>query len=289
MGFCSDANVDDDTDDSNNSRHPVWIVPMWSWYDGSLALPGCEDLSAGLATWPWVDFKRCEWGEAYQGTRLHETPDEDDVDARFTVPGCERVPSKELTTLFLSWNNRSFEIAKQSPVNNVITFSHFLPSHQTLPDWKVPTSDVFRREEWLDHPVPDVSAKFAYVAGSELIDKQIRSLWSENARSPSLISDAKKSHIHVFGHSHRPKDFILDGIRYIHNPVGKPVEREMNMINDNFDFKLIWDCQKGEIRSENDIVRYWEQYGGGVELLAENMAKRRHRKKFQINTRAKEV
>ena len=271
----SGGNGDDDGDDSNN-RHAVWVVPMWSWYDGSLVLPGCEDLSCGLISWPWVDFKRCDWGEKYQGMRLQgDTDKKSEVDARFTVPGCERVPSQEPTKLLLSWNDPSFEAVRQSSVENLITFSHFLPSQQTLPDWKEPISEVFRREDWLDHPVPDVSAKFAYVAGSDLIDEQIRSIWNEPDLSGSPRNDMHRNHIHVFGHSHRPKDFVLDGIRYIHNPVGKPVEREMNMINNNFDFELIWDHREGQVRSEDVVIRYWEQYGGGVELLVQNMAKRR--------------
>ena len=155
-----------------------------------------------------------------------------------------------------------------------------LPSQQTLPDWKVPSSNTFRREEWLDHPVPDVSAKFAYVAGSELIDEQIRSILPGTC---AQRTGNNKKQIHIFGHSHRPKDFVLNGIRYIHNPVGKPVEREMNMINDKLDFQLIWDCTEssggGEVMAENTITRYWEQYGGGVELLAKNMAKRRRRRR----------
>ena len=282
---CSNGDGDDGTDDPNK-HHAVWIVPMWSWYDGSLALSGCEDLSSGLVRWPWVDFKRCEWGEKYQRMRLQEDTDEKSgVDARFTVPGCERVPSPELTKMFLSRNDRAFEAVRTSLVESVITFSHFLPSQQTLPDWKEPTSEIFRREDWLDHPVPDVSAKFAYVAGSYLIDEQLRSLSNE----ASSRNDIDGNHIHVFGHSHRPKDFVRDGIRYIHNPVGKPVEREMNMINDKFDFQLIWDCCEGQVRSEDVVIRYWEQYGGGVELLAQNMAKRRRRRRNQINTHEKKV
>jgi len=268
----SHANTDDD--ERTSHRHPVWIVPMWSWYDGSLALPNCEDLSTGLESWPWVDFRRCEWGDEYDGKRKQVA-----VDPRFTVPGCERVPSQKLTKLFLSWNEDSLQEVKESLVENVITFSHFLPSQQTLPDWKIPSSNAFRREEWLDHPVPDVSAKFAYVAGSELIDEQIRSILPGTCVQRT---GNNKSQIHVFGHSHRPKDFVLNDIRYIHNPVGKPVEREMNMIG-KFDFQLIWDCctesGEGEVKAENTLTRYWEQYGGGVELLAENMAKRRRRRR----------
>ena len=287
---CSDGDEGDTCNaDDPNIQHAVWIVPMWSWYDGSLALPGCEDLSSGLASWPWADFKRCEWGEQYQGMRLQEASDGDEVDARFTVPGCERVPSPELTKLFLSWNEPALEAVRQSSVENVITFSHFLPSQRCLPDWKVPSSEQFCREEWLDHPVPDVSAKFAYVAGSDLIDEQLRSFSNEAIRSASSSIDINRNHIHVFGHSHRPKDFVLDGIRYIHNPVGKPVEREMNMINDELDFQLIWDCREGQICSEVDIIRYWEQFGGGVQLLAQNMAKRRRRRRNQINTPEKKV
>jgi len=285
---CSDGNNDDPY-----YRHPVWIVPMWSWYDGTLALPDCEDLSVGLAYWPWVDFKRCEWGNEYEGARMHVAVDGGNVDARFNVPGCERVPSQELTKLFLSWNEDSLNAVKENSVANVISFSHFLPSPQTLPDWKVPSSNTFRREEWLDHPVPDVSAKFAYVAGSELIDEQIRSILPERYDCIDSTGNSR-SQIHVFGHSHRPKDFARNGIRYVHNPVGKPAEREMNMISGEFDFQLIWDCTGsrscrdddtdkggwGEVKAEDIIIRYWEQFGGGVDLLAENMAKRRRRKRL---------
>ena len=63
----------------------------------------------------------------------------------------------------------------------------------------------------------------------------------------------------------------------------------MNMINGEFDFQLIWDCREGQISSEVDIIRYWEEFGGGVELLAQNMAKRRRRRRNQINTPEKKV
>jgi hypothetical protein len=139
----------------------------------------------------------------------------------------------------------------------------------------------------LNHPVPDVSAKFAKVAGSVLIDEQIRSILNSDV----LVNSVQ--HLHIFGHSHRPKDFVYNGIRYIHNPLGKEKERNMNMISNDVDFKLVWDCTKsvsvphddienisclggsgeGEVPGER-VIRYWEERGGGIKELEKNLKPR---------------
>ena len=253
-----------------NAPSPAWILPMWSWYDGTLALEGCEDLSQGLDRWPWVDFTRCQWGNAFKNENVGADP-------RYQIPGFGRIPSPDLTDHFLKdWSGPQMNVIRSNGDDftsgnkpGLISYSHFVPNQQCLPDWKDPNSNTFNRYDWLDHPVPEVSAKFTYVAGSDRIDEEIRSF----QKNPAI-----RSQIHVFGHSHRPKDFDMDGVRYVHHPLGKPVERTMHMIEDGatLDFKLIWDTrsEEGEVKGER-IIRYWEDYGGGVELLAENMAKRR--------------
>ena len=267
----------------SNHRRPAWIVPIWSWYDGTLALPGCEDLCDGFGQWPWVDFARCKWGEEFLGSVDDQSSR---GDSRFTIPGFERIPSQRLVKKMLSRNDGSVATVKEHlercsaesrDFPGLISMTHFSPCRATLPDWKDPSSDTFLRKEWLDHSAPEVSAKFAYVSGSQLIDDQIRSM-----------SDDAHRHLHVFGHSHRPKDFIRAGIRYVHNPVGKPVEREMNMISKDFDFKLVWDATTydGEI-SAPTLVRYWEEQGGGLEMLSRNLSKRERRRQQQMKRRTK--
>jgi predicted phosphodiesterase len=75
----------------------------------------------------------------------------------------------------------------------VISFSHFLPRRDLLP--------AVERLKFKGLPK---------VAGCAALDAQIRSL---------------KSCVHVFGHSHIPCDRVIDGVRYLQNPLRYPRER----------------------------------------------------------------
>lgn len=286
----------------NNHKNPVFILPIESWYDATLSLEGCEDLCSTFNDWPWVDFLRCKWPTEVEITNLclpHEKMHS--TFRNYHVTNSGRIPKglakwfaiqnlKAISQLqafyetLLSSENMSPTFVNQTfsdRLPDIISFSHFLPNQQTLPDWKDLDSKSFRRHEWLDHPVPEVSAKFAKVAGSLLIDDQIRSI------IPQKLQNSKVKHLHIFGHSHRPKDFVFNGIRYIHNPLGKPKERQMKMVSDDVDFQLIWNCTMSERDESVDaysddvsftggigeipgvkVLRFWEEQGGGKELFA---------------------
>ena len=67
---------------------------------------------------------------------------------------------------------------------------------------------------------------FSRVAGSTLIEKQIRSL---------------NSNIHVYGHQHINRDKIIDGVRYVSHCLGYPKERQRGMTRGlDEGLKVIW-------------------------------------------------
>ncbi|CAB9499485.1 expressed unknown protein [Seminavis robusta] len=255
-----------------NSPHPLWIVPLESWYDGTLSFR--ESLCHDFQYWPWADFKRCVW-EGYP-------PVEEDTDTELENPG--QLPMG-LVEHFLAKNEPLFlnnpfpnNIAVANTANNhkepqstgILTVSHFLPNVQSLPDWK----DLDRAEfddAWFDHGAGGMSAKFAKVAGSALLDDQIRRLLP--SPTDDDLASNKKRNIHIFGHSHRPKDFVYEGIRYIHNPLGKPRERQLYMVSPQVDFQLVWDTQStGEVPAVTTVIRLWEEQGGGLPALERRLA-----------------
>jgi Icc-related predicted phosphoesterase len=87
----------------------------------------------------------------------------------------------------------------------VISFSHFLPRRDLLP--------AVERLKFKGLPK---------VAGCVALDEQIRRL---------------KSCVHVFGHSHISCDRVIDGVRYIQNPLRYPRERG----EADFSVKVIFD------------------------------------------------
>jgi predicted phosphodiesterase len=90
----------------------------------------------------------------------------------------------------------------------VISFSHFLPRRDLLP--------AVERLRFKGLPK---------VAGCAALDTQIRSL---------------KSGVHVFGHSHISCDRVIDGVRYIQNPLRYPRERTTA----DFPTKIITDSDR---------------------------------------------
>jgi hypothetical protein len=242
------------------SQHPVWVAPLQSWYDGSLTLEGCQDLCQDFGKWPWTDFIKCQWPR-------NTFPPQNKTDPNARIP-------LGLNEYFLKENEELIEAIRNDVSTGVITVSHFLPNSQCLPDWKDLNSPVFLRDEWLDHGAAHVSAKFSKVAGSSALDQQVR----------SLMSHSRRRLLHVFGHSHRPKDIEFDGMRYVHNPLGKPQERNMHMVSPDVDFQLLWDTRTGEVDGEQ-IVRYWEEKGGGKEMLKERMKEHRRRRRLLSSRR----
>jgi len=255
-------------------RTPALLLPVPAWYDDSLSLPGCDDLVEGFAAWPWVDFARCVWPREY----LREGEED---------RGTARIPSERLVHALLDTRGplashaRSYLRRAGRSGAGLISYSHFLPCGRTLPDWKDVRADVFDRESWFDHGAGRTSAKFARVAGSALIDEHVRSVGREGGGT--------MPHLHVFGHSHRPKDFVWQGVRYIHNPVGKPRERESGMVGRDVDFQLIWDADAGGPVQGPVVIRHWEEQGGGLEGIRDYMERRRRRERVMRYLRRRKM
>ncbi|GAB5364945.1 hypothetical protein AAMO2058_001013800 [Amorphochlora amoebiformis] len=243
----------------------IWIVPLLSWYDLSLSVNpsaprgGEKHITtvADIRYWPWGDFTRCRWPSHME----IEYP---------TRSG--RFPSKVAQTMYdKNQDNIRFvaERIRKGHGHTMISMSHFLPRKEMLPDWMKPESDRFN-PDWIWSFYEKSAYRFSKVAGSYGIEDQIRELNQALLESPR-VKDQHKSHsdgirhIHVFGHSHRPKDLIVDGIRYVHNPLAKPIERERGLVPFQVRPKELFKVdtlRNSTMHVEaSRIVRYWEETG----------------------------
>ncbi|MBE1161678.1 metallophosphoesterase [Dyella acidiphila] len=135
------------------------IVPMLSWYDYSFGAP--DDYLKGA----WADYRACRWPDGY---------DEDAV-----------------TRWFIA-RNPSSAAANLEGASEVITFSHFLPRIDLMPEG-----------------IPEKHRRLYPILGTYKLDAQIRQLGSG---------------LHIYGHSHVNRRIAIDGITYINNAFGYPSE-----------------------------------------------------------------
>eukprot|EP00188_Purpureofilum_apyrenoidigerum_P005722 Plantae.Rhodophyta-Purpureofilum_apyrenoidigerum.ctg777.p1 GENE.Plantae.Rhodophyta-Purpureofilum_apyrenoidigerum.ctg777~~Plantae.Rhodophyta-Purpureofilum_apyrenoidigerum.ctg777.p1 ORF type:complete len:374 (-),score=20.61 Plantae.Rhodophyta-Purpureofilum_apyrenoidigerum.ctg777:122-1243(-) len=217
----------------NHRIGSVLTVPMPAWYDLSLELPVDPTLFTKFDKWRWSDFSRCNWP-----TELE------------TEYSCYkgRYPSKVAS--YFAQRNRSaldsaIRVLHSGAARTALTYSHFLPGAFALPDWLEPDQDIFV-PDWIKHDSASVAAKFSRVAGSTTIEDGLRRL------TPWVVD-----HIHCFGHSHRPKDIIRRGVRYVHHPLGSPREREMYLAPHSPQPKLLIDHNGVPVPSKA-VTRYWD-------------------------------
>jgi hypothetical protein len=96
-----------------------------------------------------------------------------------------------------------------------ISFSHFLPRQDLI----FPSS----RAEHAPDPAPGFN--FSRVAGTSALDAQVRALGSA---------------VHVYGHQHRDRCRLVDGIWYVSHCLGYPRERELSGVGEKRPM-TIWD------------------------------------------------
>jgi predicted phosphodiesterase len=134
----------------------VSIIPLLGWYDYSFGQP-CDELKA-----MWMDFRTCKWPEHF-GLR-------------------------QIVSYFAALNEPLFRPAN----NTVISFSHFLPRIDVMPNY-----------------IPEWHRTLYPVLGTDSLERQIREI---------------RSDIHVYGHTHVNHQTSIDGVTYINNAFGYPSE-----------------------------------------------------------------
>jgi predicted phosphodiesterase len=113
----------------------------------------------------------------------------------------------------------------------VVTFSHFLPRRELLRGRT--TRPDSRTSE------PRHGFNFSRVAGSRAIDRNLRSLHSS---------------VHVYGHQHRNRDRLINGVRYVSHCLGYPAERDRSHIVDLEQGPIpIWDATGG-VRTQSQRI-----------------------------------
>ena len=103
---------------------------------------------------------------------------------------------------FLALNEPHLAATYDAPV---ISFSHFLPRRDLI--FSTPAE---RRDVGVPLRDPHPTFNFSRVAGCAGLETQIRRLGSL---------------VHVYGHQHRNRDRVIDGVRYVSHCLGYPRER----------------------------------------------------------------
>ena len=175
--------------------HPCCVVPLHAWYcarfDREPDLPGPLRAQPTPASDLTVDSFRCLWPPLGEDHRP--------APSAFPSPPPRRCPDGTEVCAAMDarnedgWDDLVMAVAMEARCE-ALTFSHFLPRPELLPE-----------KRFLLHP------NLARVVGSDLLGARVRAL------RPAL---------HVFGHTHLVWDMVLDGTRFVQWPLASPREQQ---------------------------------------------------------------
>jgi hypothetical protein len=199
LSMCARRGVETAPGKVSNGRNAVWVVPLFSWYtkpeeggDSLFVEKPGED--ASLST--WSDNYFVKWPE---------------------------LNGQSPNDYFLHLNHERVARNYDAPV---ISLSHFLPRVDLI---------FGRKEEYPDGKrIIDRNPGFNFsrVAGTTLLDEQIRTLGSR---------------IHVYGHQHRNRYRVTEGILYVSQCLGYHAERDMGHIHFiDKGPRVLWDLNLAE-------------------------------------------
>lgn len=187
----------------------VWIVPLYSWYHASFDKE--PDIPGALPAHKLMtDFHACSWPESLNAL-------DTSLAAHFDQMNQEPV-ADALTAIQAQTNSSG-----KRPC--VITFSHFLPLQELLPEKRM-----------LYQP------NLAKAAGSDFLAKRMQQI------QPTA---------HIFGHTHFNWDATNDGVRYIQRPLGYPQERRRWSEEGQWQPALVYDTVSGMSCQRN---AHWSSY-----------------------------
>ena len=189
-------------------KEAVSIFPLYSWYhSGWDTEPDLEHEAyraveeAMPFSRKWGDFSMCTWPTDLLPE--HQDFASTDVDRDSTVLALAwaslnepfLAPVTSSSAHRISTGGGRDRPPRVSERDTVLSFSHFIPRQELLPEKRFLTEPLLTR-----------------VVGSDPLEAQIRRL---------------RPHLHLFGHSHVPVDLEVEGIRYVQWPLG--YSREANM------------------------------------------------------------
>ncbi len=191
----------------------VWIVPLFSWY----ATPEEDFLDTLYIQHPhirddlrkaeafWMDNHMCRW------------------------------PSLNGKTKSKFFSDMNLELINKAYDGPVITFSHMVPRREligpTTQDRDAVNHDRHKRglgdaPKWTP---PIDGFNFTRYAGAHVVDTQLRKIGAK---------------IHVYGHQHRNRDRVIDGVHYISHCMGNVTEQKEGWTYGLLDWKgpkQIWE------------------------------------------------
>lgn len=194
----------------------VWIVPLWSWYHGSWDrepdIPGSYPIEKVM-----MDFHACDWSSV---PHLRASGDDSIAHHFDQMNGNEYREALE--------NIRLDRLRAEEDQDDVfvVSFSHFLPYQELLPE-----------KRWLFYP------NLAKASGSDHLARRVEEL---------------RPDCHVYGHTHFTQDQTMHGTRFVQWPLGYP--KEMKRRRDGgMGWKpcLLWDIHSGVSDRKST---YWSDF-----------------------------